>query len=1159
MRKFYFVLFALFLFIVGVNNKINAQFPQFEITPCEDSLDVVNLVKDVFLEGVASYQIKNITFKGDPTSVGHFVNGYFLGFDRKEGIVMSSGFASTLDNPNNCAVQQNASGNTQGGSDNDLAQASGFTIHDACVIEFDFKPGGDTVKFSYSFGSEEYHEYVDQFNDAFGFFLSGPGISGPYSNNSSNIAIVPGTSNTPVTINNVNCGNVPYGCNPTLPGGDHCEYLIDNTTTTNNGYSKTPIDAYTVPFYALNEVQACQWYHIKLAIGDAVDEVWDSGVFLEKGSFDPGNCKEETIFTHPTVDSLLYESCGNYEAILYFSLGSLRNDPYFFPFNVEGTATRDVDYQLITTYPGDTIYIPAGKLYDSLRIRTYYDGVTEPPEDVVITFNSLLCGGNLGVKDSAVVWIADLPEMPDTNLTFTSYCEQAATLDFANNIGGVPPYSFDWYTLNKTTPTVDYNPSGNDYFYFPCIIKDTCGQQVSDTAILIVPDLVANAGPDQSMCNNDSVQIQGSSPGAQFFHWDPTPPDPSLNGKEDQDSAWVYPSQNTDYLLTVSDNCTHSDQDVTQVLMDEAVADAGVDQVMCRNDSVTLEANGTDGYSWKWVANPPYPWLPGQDTLQKITISPSSTTTYTVTVTNDCGFSANDAVDVTVNQLPNADAGPPEDHVCFGQEYQLNASGGTSYLWTSNPSYPWTSGQDTLPDPVVYLPTQEPYTFSVQVWDAKGCANSDTIVIQVDPVPDLNLSTDKTLICYGGSATIQVTGDAEYTWSAVPPDPTLSGQESNPTIVVSPLVTTVYTLTGVAPGFSCPATLTQTITVKPELMSTFDMQADQTCQAETFTVLYSGNAGSSANYSWDFGGAQVITGSGGGPYDISWDTEGVKTITLSVEEDGCYSDSTSQNVTVLRTPVSSFDANVLEGCVPFTVDFNNTSTNLGSDVSYSWDFGTSDQSANPSPSYTYTQTGVFTVRLVVTNDGQCSNTSTQVDYIKANETPVADFEPVPPETVLEQPTIDFTDNSSSSESLTYLWDFGDGGTSTEKNPSHAYGAVGTYLVLLQVVSPNNCEDTISKNVIVHPDISVHAPKAFSPNGDGLNDFFDVYGTGLKEYLLQVYSRWGELMFESKNLEDKWDGKFNGELVPAGTYVYRINYKSMLDKDYTKRGTVTVMR
>ena len=103
-----------------------------------------------------------------------------------------------------------------------------------------------------------------------GFFLSGPGISGPYSNSAINIAKVPGTQ-LPVTINNVNCGFHSQACDPDLNGGSHCEFYVNNLMQSNAGYSKTPIDGYTVPFVAENSVESCTWYHMKLAIGDAVD------------------------------------------------------------------------------------------------------------------------------------------------------------------------------------------------------------------------------------------------------------------------------------------------------------------------------------------------------------------------------------------------------------------------------------------------------------------------------------------------------------------------------------------------------------------------------------------------------------------------------------------------------------------------------------------------------------------------------------------------------------------------------------------------------------------------------------------------------------------------------------------------------------------------
>jgi len=258
------------------------QVPSLNITRCQSGEEVIMLVDSVLLNNVNSLFKKNITFNGDPGAVGYYRNGSFLGQASDEGVIFSTGFADDLDKSNNCAPQ-NASGNTGGAGDPDLQQVSGYTINDACVIEFEIMPSGNSILLSYIFGSEEYHDYVYSFNDAFGYFLSGPGIDGPYSNNAEIISTVPG-SNQPVAINNLNCGNHAAGCDVTLPGGPNCELLVDNSNTSNNGFDQVALDAYTTTLPANHQIQSFEWYHIKIAIGDAVDAAFDSGLFMCKGS-----------------------------------------------------------------------------------------------------------------------------------------------------------------------------------------------------------------------------------------------------------------------------------------------------------------------------------------------------------------------------------------------------------------------------------------------------------------------------------------------------------------------------------------------------------------------------------------------------------------------------------------------------------------------------------------------------------------------------------------------------------------------------------------------------------------------------------------------------------------------------------------------------------
>ena len=259
-----------------------AQF-DLQVYECTDSAMVVALVDSVLLSNVEPEFKKNITFTGDPESVGYFWDAYVLGFAEARGIALSTGFAGDLDQSNDCQ-SQNASGNTNGASDVDLSQMTSLSINDACIIEFDVMLFNDSIFLSYVFGSEEYHDYVNSsFNDVFGFLLSGPEINGPYSNNAINISVVPGT-NEPVKISSVNCGNQQNGCEPPPGDGTNCEFLVDNKDQTQPAFDQFVLDGYTVPFETHQGIQSYEWYHVKLAIGDAGDAMFDSGVFLEKGS-----------------------------------------------------------------------------------------------------------------------------------------------------------------------------------------------------------------------------------------------------------------------------------------------------------------------------------------------------------------------------------------------------------------------------------------------------------------------------------------------------------------------------------------------------------------------------------------------------------------------------------------------------------------------------------------------------------------------------------------------------------------------------------------------------------------------------------------------------------------------------------------------------------
>ena len=232
----------------------------------------------------AGVSITNATFNGSSSimtsnQLGSFIasGNAFMQMGIDSGMILTSGQADLAVGPNYMCGD---GANTGISGDPDLNILAGVTTYDRCVIEFDFIPLSDTVKFRYVFGSEELFEYCNQFNDPFGFFLSGPGISGPFSNNSVDIALMPGTSDY-VTINNICSHSLSVWCNSPVVCGS--SLLCHNVPP--NGGVYYQYNALTYVFTAWHTVQPCNTYHIKIAIADALDHVLDSGVFLDKGSF----------------------------------------------------------------------------------------------------------------------------------------------------------------------------------------------------------------------------------------------------------------------------------------------------------------------------------------------------------------------------------------------------------------------------------------------------------------------------------------------------------------------------------------------------------------------------------------------------------------------------------------------------------------------------------------------------------------------------------------------------------------------------------------------------------------------------------------------------------------------------------------------------------
>ncbi len=440
---------------------LNSGFAQLTVN---GSLTPLQLVQSILIGNGVS--VSNVTYTGAPAAIGSF-NGTASNIGIASGILLTTGNLTNAVGPNNLGgqgIDNNRSG------DADLNIISGVTTFDASVLEFDFVPASDTLRFNYVFASEEYPEFVGGLvNDAFGFFISGPGISGPFSSNSQNVAIIPGTT-TPVTINDLNNGD--NDCDLGGPNGpcSNCQYYVDNC----NG-STVQYDGFTTPLTAMAVVACGETYHIKIAIADGGDGVYDSGVFLEAGSFGTSGV-QITATASASGDSTIVEGCGS--AVFTFFRPDT-SSAFTINFNIQGTAIPGLDYNQIP----DSIVIPQGQFSEQLFVDAFVDGIPDSIETITLTIDFISgCGGDTLY---ATIFIQSVDSIKVVKGEDYNICtpDETATLK-ATATGGSGPLTFTWSNDAGVGDSVVVVPLETTKYFVT--VTDTCGNFAYSDSIEVV-------------------------------------------------------------------------------------------------------------------------------------------------------------------------------------------------------------------------------------------------------------------------------------------------------------------------------------------------------------------------------------------------------------------------------------------------------------------------------------------------------------------------------------------------------------------------------------------------------------------------------------------------------------------------------------------------
>ena len=655
-----------------------------------------------------------------------------------------------------------------------------------------------------------------------------------------------------------------------------------------------------------------------------------------------------------------------------------------------------------------------------------------------------------------------------------------------------------WSPGNATTAGITVNPSTNTTY--TVTVTNSNGCTSTDAVSVYVHTLpTVNAGANQSICRGSAANLNAVASGAVSYLWTP-------GGLTTQNIS-VSPLWTANYTVTVTDANGCIARDTVQVAVNTIpVINAGPDQTICNGSTISLTATGA----------PNLTWYPGNVSGTSFLVTPTTNSTYFVVGVSAAGCQSSDTVNVVVNPTPVVNI--PPTFVCPGTSTTLDAGNpGSTYTWSTgdttqtivvsdsgsysvvvstpngcstlgntnvtvggavigNPtvlsmctgqngtlsagnagsSYLWSTGDTTQ---TINVNTAGNY--SVQVTDANGCSATFVNTVNVNPIPVPAFIAPS--VCFGtavsftNSSSISTGNITVNDWDF---GNGFSSSALNPSYSYASTGTYNVTLT-VTSAAGCSASTTQTLTVYQLPTAAFSTTPVCLNNTSSFTDQSTPGSGSLSTWSWNFGDGATSTSQT--PSHV-YSSAGNFTSTLIVTTtNGCV-DTVQQQVVVNGLPSAAFT--VTDVCDQSLVSALNSSTsNYGSITSYQWSMGDGNSYTGTNASHTYGTIGTYQVQLIVTSSLGCTDTISHPVEIFA--LPVADFSTVPG---CQNSTLPFTNLTtiSSGSIQSYSWNFGDGTSTVQANPTHSYTTTTTFNVTLIATSNHGCRDTVVYPLTVYP-------------------------------------------------------------------------------------------
>jgi len=686
------------------------------------SLTPEEMVQNLVGTGV---QISNVSVTACDSSYGYY-QSTATEIGNSQGLLLTTGKALYAVGPNNSIGNCSTSAGTCDYFDNDcpgsalLNQAQDRTTFDATQFEFDIIPQGDSLKFKYIFASEEYNEWVgSQFNDVFGFYISGPGIGTDV-----NIALIPTTGQV-VSINTINAlNNQAFYYNNQNPLGQFVQY---------DGFTRNLVAK-------VGGLFPCETYHLKLVIADGTDHVYDSGVFIQSIESNP------VLVSTATSNGLDYmvEGCSN--GSITFTRQIVDDQPSQVLFWVGGTATNGVDYTPVIgngiPFAQNTVTIPPNEASVTYNITPAADGIPEGQEYITIYLANPLCLES-GAADSINFYINDFLEVSVTTEDPNTCVGNCITLE--GSVPDLPSTTYSWSAnvANGNSLSVEVCPTQATTYTLNaqvgiCSASDEITINVSSIAVELATTPVSCEGGANgtiSVVVRDAIEPYS-------YSW--TGPDGFTSSADSL--AGVAAGE---YCVTVTDAAgCENDACIDVIEANELTASSTLSDFACNQISCngacdgTIDMNVSGGvtpYSFAWLG--PDGFIASSEDISQLCAG-----TYELTLTDATGCEYSNSYTLTEPSIVEIEVAGSVDLLCSGVETgeaSVASAGGCAPY-----TYSWSHSAAVTGPVATNLGSG---TYEVSVTDQNGCnsAGSVTIIIN-EPIDPLQVTINEVSLYPGG-------------------------------------------------------------------------------------------------------------------------------------------------------------------------------------------------------------------------------------------------------------------------------------------------------------------------------------------------------------------------------------------------------------------------